>query len=76
MTDGSPATGARDEAIEVLEYAIRGEVDGARKVIANCADVSATASELARLLALLLPSYPVGEMVRFVQTARKFDPLG
>lgn len=75
MTERSAATGARDEAIQVLEHAMRGEVDGARKVLASSEDVSATASELAKLLALLLPSYPLGEMTRFVQTARKFDPL-
>jgi hypothetical protein len=75
MSMAEPTTAARNDAIAILERAMRGELDGARQVLAQTADLPATASELARLLVLLLPSVPAGEMNRFVQTARKFDPL-
>ena len=70
----APGT-ARESALQVLEHAMRGEVERARQVVHASADGAATALELARLLALLLPSYPLEEMTRFIRTARKFDPV-
>jgi hypothetical protein len=73
--DRPAASAAWDDGITIFEHAARGELEAARRQLADTPDLLATATALTRLLVLFLPSIPADEMTRFVRTARNFDPL-